>query len=90
MTTNLRGSDDQSEERIEKYTNAIAFEEPSYNLRGNGSIETYESQLITISNDDKLPDNFNLQQYLMERSWKNIIGKHLNMAIIMENEAIIE
>ena len=59
MTTNLRGSDDQSEERIEKYTNAIAFEEPSYNLRGNGSIETYESQLITISNDDKLPDNFN-------------------------------
>jgi hypothetical protein len=96
MTTNLRGSeDDLFEKKIENYTNSITFEEPPQNLRRDDD-DRLKPEFVTISrifsnsNDDKFPENFNLQEYLVERNWKNVIGKHLNMAIIMENEVIIE
>ena len=94
MTTNLRGSDDLSEEKIENYTNSITFAEPSSYLRGEYD-DIMQPEFITISGifsntDDKFPENFNLQEYLVERNWKNVIGKHLNMAIIMENEVLFE
>ena len=96
MTTNLRGSeDDLFEKKIENYTNSITFEEPPQNLRRDDDDDRLKPEFVTISrifsnsNDDKFPENFNLQEYLVERNWKNVIGKHLNMAIIMENEVII-
>ena len=95
MTSNLRGSDDLSEEKIENYTNAVSFDEPAPNLRGHDDDDINQPEFVTIStifssnNDDIFPDNFNLQEYLVERNWKNVIGKHLNMAI-MENEVLIE
>jgi len=93
MTSNLRGSDDLSEEKIENYTNAVSFDEPAPNLRGDDDIN--QPEFVTISGifsntDDKFPDNFNLQEYLVERNWKNMIGNHLNTAIIMENQVLIE
>ena len=97
MTTNLRGSeDDLFEKKIENYTNSITFEEPPQNLRREDDDDRLKPEFVTISrifsnsNDDKFPENYNLQEYLVERNWKNVIGKHLNMAIIMENEVIIE
>jgi len=96
MTTNLRGSEDELfEKKIENYTNSITFEEPPQNLRRDDDDDRLKPEFVTISrifsnsNDDKFPENFNLQEYLVERNWKNVIGKHLNMAIIMENEVII-
>uniref|UniRef100_A0A6C0JL57 Uncharacterized protein n=1 Tax=viral metagenome TaxID=1070528 RepID=A0A6C0JL57_9ZZZZ len=94
MTSNLRGSDDLSEEKIENYTNSITFSEPSQYLRGDD--DRLQPEFVTISGifsntDDKFPDNFNLQEYLVERNWKNMIGNHLNTAfIIMENQVLIE
>ena len=95
MTSNLRGSDDLSEEKIENYTNAVSFDEPAPNLRGDDDINQPEfvtiSTIFSSNNDDIFPDNFNLQEYLVERNWKNMIGNHLNTAfIIMENQVLIE
>lgn len=92
MTTNLRGSDDLiSEDKIEKYTNAITFEDPSPVLRDNNVNNPDVIAVVAIvsnSNGDNFPENFNLQEYLVERSWKNVIRKHLNMAIFVENEVL--
>jgi len=94
MTTNLRGSDDLSEIKIENYTNSITFAEPAAKyLRGNID-DQMQPEYITISgiysNNDKFPENFNLQEYLVERNWKNVIGKHLITAIIMDNQVLVE
>jgi hypothetical protein len=96
MTSNLRGSEeDELDRKIEKYTKSIMFDEQPME-QTNQEIEIFEPKSITVfaimpSNDgyDKLPDNFNLEQYLSERKWKNVIGKHLNMAIFVENEIIV-
>lgn len=78
MNTNLRGSDDIIEIKIENYTKAIG-EPTTQNLRNN---ENYTSSGCT---DDKFPDGFVLEQYLVERNWKNVIKKHLLNAEIMGN-----
>jgi hypothetical protein len=78
MTTNLRGSDD-IEGKIDSYLNSVNFDEP---LQNYGENEKNEDKII--------PDNINLQEYLSERNWKNIIGKHLITFQINENNNITE
>ena len=85
FSTNLRGSEDYTVGiKIDNYKNAIKMDEPFINKDNIGYVPS------TATVYDKLPDNFNVNQYLMERNWKNIIGKHLQMAVVIENVAIVE
>ena len=94
MTSNLRGSDTGAENRITNYTNAMSeIEGPSNSPCGTDEIVSnfdyinLSAPMIDIS-DDILPDEFNLKEYMKERS-QNIIQRHLHIVYRIANADII-
>jgi len=100
MTSNLRGSDTDVENRITNYTNAMSeIEGPNNAPCGTDEIVSkfdyinLSAPMIDISSnidisDDILPHDFNLQEYMKERS-QNVIQRHLRIVYRIANADII-